>query len=276
MLTVAALAGLFATVYVVPVIECALTWINGNEPLFPNSDKEVSSDRFQVNLSLLVMSLPVLLVLWWFRTYDTRQQIEKTQEQIKESAKSREASTYDNLLSTGLNLIASDNVAGRCIGLIQLALVWQESPRLRDQIDASTQELTLYIKGTDGSEAEIVKLRGAMLKHMNFSGAFMKEAHLQRANLEGALLGFARLEGAHLRFARLEGAYLFGANLKGADLRGAYLEGADLKGADLRGAYLEGADLDGANLDRAQYNESTSFPKGFDPKARGLINIDET
>ena len=35
-----------------------------------------------ISAIILVASLPTLIVLWWFRTHDTRQQIQKTQENI--------------------------------------------------------------------------------------------------------------------------------------------------------------------------------------------------
>ena len=56
-----------------------------------------------------------------------------------------------------------------------------------------------------------------------------------------------------------------------ADLRGAYLNGANLKDTDLLGARLEGANLQGADLQDATYNKATQFPKGFDPKASGMV-----
>ena len=55
-------------------------------------------------------------------------------------------------------------------------------------------------------------------------------------------------------------------NLEWANLEGAYLEGANLEGANLAGANLEGANLEGAEA-----NERTTWTKGFDPKAAGVI-----
>ena len=236
-----AVLGLLITPVLVPIIEYLLNCIAGllGCPLFGNSDNKESLDRFRVNLSLLVISLPALLVLWWFRTYDTRQL-------IKESIKSRETSTYNNLLAAGLDLIASDSVPARCIGLVQLALVRRESPALEEQIDASTQDLTLYEEGKDGSEDVVIKLRGAMLENMNLRGAIMREAHL-----EGAYLNGVNLEGADLQGAHLEGAYLNGVNLERANLKGAHLEGAHLTHANLTHAYLNGANLKRAELERA-------------------------
>ncbi len=46
---------------------------------------------------------------------------------------------------------------------------------------------------------------------------------------------------------------------------------ANLSGANLTGANLRGARLSGVNLARARGNTSTTWPKGFDPKAAGVI-----
>ena len=182
----AAAAGLFLTVFLVPKIEYAIKAIgalydeqllfydggesSGGESSGGESNGGESSSgkqnllRFRVNLTLLVMSLPVFLVLWVFRTYDTYRQIEKSQEQIKESVKSRETSIYNNLLSTGLDLIASDNVPARCIGLVQLALVRRESPALKEQIDASTQDLTLYKKKSQSNSRRDYQIKRGNVK----------------------------------------------------------------------------------------------------------------
>ena len=245
-LVLAALLGLALTPFLSQTIEYVLNligcWMRLVESSTLDSCTDQSFGNIQNNLPLLAMSLPVLLLLWIFRTHDTRQL-------IKESIESRETSTYNNLLSTGLNLIASDDVPARCIGLVQLALVRRESPELKEQIDASTQNLTLYQEGK--SKSESIKLSGAMLQNMKLKEAVMQGANLVKADLKGA-----NLEGADLRDAHLIGADLKGANLEGANLQGARLEGADLEGAilvaaNLMQAQLMGAKLTGADLERA-------------------------
>ena len=306
LLVLAAGIGGFATYYFTLNIQYVIEWMGVGESSFWNRD---SSDRLWVNITLLIMSLPVLLILWWFRTHDTRQQIEDTQKQLAESIKFRETSTYQSLLSSGLEFIASDDVAGRCIGLVQLALVRNGRQEYSDQIEMYTQDLALYTEEDDESEAEVSKLRGAMLESMNLSGAIMQGAHLEAANLKGADLKGADLTGADLKGADLKRADLKGADLKRADLKGADLKGADLKGADLKGADLTGgdlkgvdlmgADLTGANLTKAnlngadltgtiltganltrtifqnaKYNESTQISSTFNFANRGLKKVD--
>ena len=79
----------------------------------------------------------------------------------------------------------------------------------------------------------------------------------------------ADLAGADLRLANLKGANMSRANLRWANLRWADLYGAALYGANLEAANLTGTILKGAILKGAAYNESTTWPEGFDPVAAG-------
>ncbi len=69
--------------------------------------------------------------------------------------------------------------------------------------------------------------------------------------------------------ADLSGAYLVLAELRWAELWWANLEGANLSGTNLRGQNLSTARLTGATAD-----SNTTWPKGFDPKAAGVIFVD--
>ena len=260
-----AVLGVLITPFLASVIENLLICIGKTcsyfdlcNKLFPESNSFFGNlgngegyNRFRVNLSLLVMSLPVLLALWCFRTYDTRQQIEKTQKQIEEATKSREMSTYNNLLAVAMNMLVSDKVEVRRKSLVQLALVRHESPELKNQIDIATQNLILYQEERGEFPEEVIKLSGAMLQNLNLKGAIMKKAELLEADLRGANLVGADLKGGNLMGADLRGANLEGANLEGAYLEGAHLEDAILEGANLMNAQLMGAKLTDANLERA-------------------------
>jgi hypothetical protein len=142
-----------------------------------------------------------------------------------------------------------------------------------------------------GAKLRQFKLKGADLSGTDFRDADLREADLREANLSGA-----DLSGADLSIADLRGANLHGADLRGAKLRGADLDKADLREADLcevdlrwtdlREAYLTGAifsqsDLVGANLSRvnldkvdlhgAQYDDTTMWPKDFEPPIEGAV-----
>ncbi|MCH9758615.1 MAG: pentapeptide repeat-containing protein [Proteobacteria bacterium] len=162
-----------------------------------------TDDWITKNLTLLILSLPVLVLLWYFRTHDVKQQIEKAQSNIN-----------INLLNNGINLLLDVEKTGgnkRAAGLILLAQLRQQDEQLHPQIDAITQGVAL----------EKVKLR--------------------RAQLQGINLQDAILQCANLRVADLQGAQLQDADLYGADLYGAKLQGANLESADLRSANLQDA-----------------------------------
>jgi hypothetical protein len=101
-------------------------------------------------------------------------------------------------------------------------------------------------------------------------------------NFRGVVLSGINLVWVELKDVDLRGADLSQANLSGADLRGsnlsddtnlafADLSRADLRNTNLKGARLEGANLEGVQLDGAVYDETTKFPRGFDPQLVGGI-----
>lgn len=67
--------------------------------------------------------------------------------------------------------------------------------------------------------------------------------------------------------ADLSEADLLQADLTGCDLRGARLNRANLLGAILVGADLTGADLTAATLTAATWDDTTRWPRGYQPPA---------
>jgi hypothetical protein len=116
-----------------------------------------------------------------------------------------------------------------------------------------------------------VDLSGQELEGIHVDGSDLRDADLSNANLYWAYAFRANFDGANLQNSKLNGAKLDEATFRGADLRGAYLSydnlggGPTLINADLTGALLDGADLTGC-----EYDDSTRFPEGFDPAARGM------
>lgn len=103
------------------------------------------------------------------------------------------------------------------------------------------------------------------------------KTRLRFQNLRGAQLYWAMLQNADLSGCNLEGADLRGANLRDTQLVGANLRNADL-GRDnvggatsLQGANLADAVLNGAKLTGATYDVRTTFPRGFSPRAAGMV-----
>ena len=117
------------------------------------------------------------------------------------------------------------------------------------------------------------RIMSGFFLHDSLMDACFKYWHLEDARLEGA-----HLEGAHMKGAHLEGTHLISAHLEHAHLESANLRCADLRGANLTDANLRYAHLSGAELTGAKYcndlRAKTIFPKGFDPKEHGMIEVD--
>lgn len=156
------------------------------------------------------------------------------------------------------------------------------------RLDETVFERPIPLPGVDLTEAFLPK---AKLPEIDLTRAEMQKANLNGANLEKAILFEAQMEnirlveailvdanlstanltGAVLEKANLQGARLADAKLSGADLTGANLDNADLQGANLIGTNLTEVSLQGINLKGAIYNDSTEFPKGFDPTGKGML-----
>ena len=114
------------------------------------------------------------------------------------------------------------------------------------------------------------KLSGAALLDANLRHADLRHVDLRDGNLLSADLRGANLIGTNLQSAKLQGADLRSANLMSAKVQGAEFEDANLQGADLR--FINGGS---AFFTRATYNNETKLHVNFDPKAHGMIEVDE-
>jgi pentapeptide repeat protein len=138
--------------------------------------------------------------------------------------------------------------------------------------DVSTGDPTIDLHGVDLRRAnlESALLDRAELRGVHLDGANLDGAHLERTQLyEGSLVS-AQLRSAHLEAAGLWYVHLNGANLVGAHLEGAGLFTADLEGASLGGAHMERAQFVGTYLKGAFADRHTTWPTGFDWRARGV------
>ena len=196
------------------------------------------------SLTTIFLALPTLFVLWLFRTNDTREQIEKTNEQIENT----QNNTLTSILTHAMDMITSDDLRRRSTGLIQLGLFKKQTDKYNAQIDSATRNIDL----TPHKSAGVPLSNNIKILHK------YKKALLKKAALKGMDLSGAKLSGANLQFA---------------DLIGTDLTNVDLVDADLTDADLTDADLKGATFDDAKYNDKTIFPDGFDPKAAGMIKI---
>lgn len=117
-------------------------------------------------------------------------------------------------------------------------------------------------------------LQAAELAGLDFTRARLvstdlREANLLSTRLTGADMTWANFSAAVLVNTDLSGGNLFSADLHDANLTGANLTGATLTGADLTGATLTGAQLQDVDLDDVRYNDTTTWPAGFDPPRSG-------
>lgn len=109
---------------------------------------------------------------------------------------------------------------------------------------------------------------GENLDEINYTAAY-----LPGSNMDGASLRLTILCGADLRGASFQKADLTGAVLTDALLDNANFTNANMEGADLRWSRMTGTKLEGANLKNALYDNTTEWPKGFDPKAAGAFLV---
>lgn len=120
------------------------------------------------------------------------------------------------------------------------------------------------LRRADLSESD---LRSAWLERSDLAEANLTRAKLPACNASRASFAHANLTGAFMRSGIYEGADFAGANFTGADVGRARFAGAILHGANLELSIdLQEADLTGARAD-----DSTRWPRGFDPKERGVL-----
>ena len=159
---------------------------------------------------------------------------------------------------------------------------------------------TLTGKDFKGASLAGADFSDATLENCNFNGASLKGAHFKDTVVKGTVIEDADLTGADLRGISgqlfLSGSNLGKVNLEGTDckrldlFRTVFKEAnlrntknwsqvtncdfykADLRGANLRGAYtIHGKTLAEVRFKGALYDETTSWPDGFDPVAAGCV-----
>jgi len=149
---------------------------------------------------------------------------------------------------------------------------WEDGGPFRLQVRKKSNGRTVYRSERDSLAA--ADLRAIDFGGCNLQGVCATKADFRGADLRGADLSDADLTGACLESANLRGARLCRTRLSGTSLQGADLRGADFRARDLILALTEDF-LAGAEFRGAFYCSATSWPRGFDPAARGCVLIDE-
>ena len=175
---------------------------------------QIDNKQLINSVAFVLLSLPVLILLWFFRTHDVGESIQKTEE-----------STRASILFNAQKLLFGDKLKDKTVGLI-LLLQLKHQGYFRHEIDIST-------RGTDLQKADLQNL------------------DLQEVDLRGAILNHTNLHEADLRSADLRNADLRGANLSRTNLQEADFGNVDLRNADLRGADLRNANLINAKHNNA-------------------------
>ena len=248
-------------------------------------------EKFVASLCVIVLGLPTLGMLWFFRTNDTREQIQKTKEStdvnilfgaqkmLFGSGATDDRSTPeiaagfaqlmhlrgDGSLQSMIDLATGGGVKLARLDLTSLPLrgVNLESASMKF---ANLSNVDLTNSNLSGAELGGAKLQKAILLHVNLKHAALVSAFLQKANLQNAILTNADLKNANLQNADLRDATLSETILIGANLQETDLRGVDLRRAiwqKTRGGSPEESDAD---FGGARYSASTKFPLGFDRK----------
>jgi uncharacterized protein YjbI with pentapeptide repeats len=169
------------------------------------------------------------------------------------------------------------------------ALLYEDQQPLKG---ANLKSIRLFCPDFESKEMTGIDLSGARLSGASFDSSVLREANFKRAELEGGFLADCQLDNANLSQASLYMVHGFRASFRGADLSngeflGCEFSEADFTNANLQGAFfgpsnishrtrlcqarLRGADLSGTRFEDVVYDESTTFPTGFDPNANGLV-----
>ena len=205
-------------------------------------------EKFVASLWVIVLGLPTVGMLWFFRTNDTLEQIHIARESMDAS-----------ILTNAQKMMSEDAEkpgTKTLVGFDQLMRMRQRGSYL-SAVDAATRN---------------ANLAGLRLIGSPMTGMYMRGAYLPNANMRKSILVGADLRNAHLYSANLTEAELLHANLRRAHMEHAVLENANLQFAHLQGANLSWATtLSNAVLSGAEYSDETKFPNGFDPDKAGMI-----
>ena len=171
------------------------------------------------SILLLILSLPVLTILWIYRTYDTQEQIKKAQEQINLS-----------ILSKGLDLITSEDVKNKINGL-SLLLNLKKRQVFQEQIEFAISNIDFRGENLSG-----LNLSGLDLSGIDFTEAFMVGVNLKGTILKNAILNkvIFKLHTAKEKLIKRGGGNRIEIRSGIGNWENANFEGADLSSIDLQ------------------------------------------
>ena len=127
-----------------------------------------------------------------------------------------------------------------------------------------------------GKNFKNMKLRVLPFTNMNLNEANFEEADLKHCLFENCDMSKANLKKAYLKKTTIQNCNLNNSKLQQANFESAHLHNVDMRNANLRGASLTWEDAVDVDLRGALYDQHTTFAKGFEPKAVGMIYSEYT
>ena len=123
-----------------------------------------------------------------------------------------------------------------------------------------------YMRTYKPPEFDIPNFSGENLDELNYTAAWLPGSDMSSASLRLTDFTASNLKGASFKDTDLTGAVFYNALLDNADFTNAKLYGADFRWARLTGATLVNADLT-----NAIYDNTTEWPKEYDPQKAGAF-----
>ncbi len=250
-------------------------------PLFVANSDNIFLKITSVGVSGVVMSAPIIFVIWVFRDRNRLMELENARKDtnLKEFQQLQRWATgniegdkdnQDNKIALQISALHSlraylkgeygDSFRRGAYEIFRASLATQHQKILKQVNEGEFENITIAINSCQlTKQLNIVASEewfNLLINHnfptnnISLLGVNLSKSYLHHRTYGKTLdLKFAQLQRADLRDAELQGANLMGAQLQEVGgLRDAQLQGANLRDAELQGMNLMGAQLQGANL----------------------------
>ncbi len=250
-------------------------------PFFVADSDNIFLKITSVGVSGVVMSAPIIFVIWVFRDRNRLMELENARKDtnLKEFQQLQRWATgniegdkdnQDNKIALQISALHSlraylkgeygDSFRRGAYEIFRASLATQHQKILKQVNESKFENITAAINNCQlTKQLNIIASEewfNLLINHnfptnnISLLGVNLSKSYLHHRTYGKTLdLKFAQLQRADLRDAELQGANLMGAQLQEVGgLRDAQLQGANLRDAELQGMNLMGAQLQGANL----------------------------
>ncbi len=253
-------------------------------PLFVANSDNIFLKITSVGVSGVVMSAPIIFVIWVFRDRNRLMELENARKDtnLKEFQQLQRWATgniegdkdnQDNKIALQISALHSlraylkgeygDSFRRGAYEIFRASLATQHQKILKQVNEGEFENITIAINSCQlTKQLNIIASEewfNLLINHnfptnnISLLGVNLSKSYLHHRTYSKTLdLKFAQLQRADLRDAELQGADLNNARLQGANLSNARLQRADLRDAELQGADLNNARLQGENLSNAR------------------------